>query len=782
MLDAAPLDVVRPLIADCWLGPPRQAPIEPGLPGGSQIGAVTLRPHQSDAVRQLTDILIEHGGAILADAVGTGKTYTALALARASRRVLVVCPAGLRELWQRAAAETLVSVSTLSMEMMSRAAPTASAPDFVIVDEAHHFRNTHTRRYRALARLTAAARVLLLTATPVHNRVGDLAALLSLFLGARAWALSDDERSRYIVRRDHDLVRAVTRATAHGMSHVADVTASHLPALPQVIGPHVMTVGDDRATLQRIVSLPPPVPPRDGETCAALTAMGLIRQWASSAGALRAALQRRLERAVALESALEQGNYPSYRDLRDWCLGDGAIQLALPEILFCPTLVDPSHDRPRVDEAGVTMLLMALRDHASAVRELLRAVTAAPDLDAVRAERLRTISQAHPGSQLVAFSAFEETVRALYRQLRADGGVCALSAGGGIVASGRLSRADIIRQFAPGTRCPRRAERIRLLLTTDLLSEGVNLNAAVGVVHLDLPWTPARLEQRIGRVARLGSPYAAVHVYAFAPPASTEVLLQTEQRLRAKLDAAGRAVGIAGSIVPAVAVAASPDAHGPPERLAAARAIVSAWRRVDGDTPDRAVPGSWSCTAGPTGGFLAACLAGDRPLLIASLGDGVSDAPAALAEAVRYADGERADGGATQCGEAMQAIRSWWSERCAAADVGLASIGGVVSRRRVLRRIAAIARRTPLHARPAILALAERARQAATSPLGAAAEWVLERLASAPLADAQWLRAVAAFGDAYVARRPARDRPLARDIEVRALIVFSGRERLEVRD
>ena len=126
MLDAAPLDVVRPLIADCWLGPSRQTAMEPGLPTGSQIGAVILRPHQSDAVHQLTDILIEHDGAILADAVGTGKTYIALALARASRRVLVVCPAGLRDLWHRAAAETGVPVSTLSMEMMSRAVPTAS--------------------------------------------------------------------------------------------------------------------------------------------------------------------------------------------------------------------------------------------------------------------------------------------------------------------------------------------------------------------------------------------------------------------------------------------------------------------------------------------------------------------------------------------------------------------------------------------------------------------------------------------------------------------------------
>src|SRR5207237_6422883 len=51
-----------------------------------------------------------------------------------------------------------------------------------VVDEAHRFRNPGTNRYRALARLVVGAKVLLVTATPVHNRVGDLCHLLRLFL------------------------------------------------------------------------------------------------------------------------------------------------------------------------------------------------------------------------------------------------------------------------------------------------------------------------------------------------------------------------------------------------------------------------------------------------------------------------------------------------------------------------------------------------------------------------------------------------------------------------
>jgi hypothetical protein len=120
---------------------------------------------------------------------------------------------------------------------------------------------------------------------------------------------------------------------------------------------------------------------------------------------------------------------------------------------------------------------------------------------------------------------------------------------------------------------------------------------------------------------------------------------------------------------------------------------------------------------------------------------------------------------------ALHSIREWWAERCATEDAGLSTIAGAAPRLRVLGRIAAITRRTPMHARPTILALAERARRAAASPFGTGAEWVLDQLAGASMPDARWLRTVAAFGDAHRTRRvesPALDRR----IELVALIVL----------
>ncbi len=128
---------------------------------------------------------------------------------------------------------------------------------------------------------------------------GDLAALLALFIGARAWTLNDEQRARYVVRRSHSI-------------------AGTLDDVPDVGIPEWLEVGDDAATLAEIMALPPPVPPSDSGDGGALLAHGLVRQWASSCGALRAALRRQLERGAALESALESGQ-PTYIS-RDPCL------------------------------------------------------------------------------------------------------------------------------------------------------------------------------------------------------------------------------------------------------------------------------------------------------------------------------------------------------------------------------------------------------------------------------------------------------------------------------
>ena len=145
-----------------------------------------LAPHQVPAVRRLLGILETYGGALLADAVGLGKSYVALAVAqmRAEPFGLIV-PAVLTSQWRDLLARLHLDCPILSHETLShRSIGPSDCPSvrLWLVDEAHRFRNPATKRYHHLARLVVGTRTLLVTATPVHNRIADLFHLFRLFL------------------------------------------------------------------------------------------------------------------------------------------------------------------------------------------------------------------------------------------------------------------------------------------------------------------------------------------------------------------------------------------------------------------------------------------------------------------------------------------------------------------------------------------------------------------------------------------------------------------------
>src|SRR4029079_8568604 len=135
--------------------------------------------------------------------------------------------------------------------------------------------------------------------------------------------------------------------------------------------------------------------------------------------------------------------------------------------------------------------------------------------------------------RVVAFSEYADTVVALYRLLSRDQRVAMLTHGGGRVAGGAVARRELLSRFGPfAARAQHERDRIDVLITTDVLSEGVDLQAASVVVHLDLAWNPARLEQRVGRLRRLGAALDRVAVYVMLPPAPAERLLEAEGRRR----------------------------------------------------------------------------------------------------------------------------------------------------------------------------------------------------------------------------------------------------------
>ena len=82
-------------------------------------------------------------------------------------------------------------------------------------------------------------------------------------------------------------------------------------------------------------------------------------------------------------------------------------------------------------------------------------------------------------------------------------------------------------------------------MTTDVLSEGVNLQQARHIINYDLPWNPMRLVQRHGRIDRIGSKHGEVFLRCFFPDSRLDELLGLEERLHRKItQAAGRSASV----------------------------------------------------------------------------------------------------------------------------------------------------------------------------------------------------------------------------------------------
>ena len=702
----------RALIAQAWLAPDAAA----------TLGTISLRPHQRDAVARARAALDAHGGTLIADDVGLGKTFIALALAAEARAPLVVGPASLRGMWSQACQQTGIHAEYRSYQALSRAPIPGGLHDLVILDEAHHARTTRTARYRHLARGLVGARVVLLTATPIHNSHRDLRALLALFMGAVAWAIDESELVRHIIRREHDEV---------------GIDAS----LPTLSPPVLITVTDDDGVLDAIISLPPPIPPRDGGDGGALVSFTLARLWASSHFALRSALRRRLQRARALEDALSCGRYPTQAELRAWAVGEDATQLAFPELMSAPGLADSGS------------LLSAVRVHAAAVESLMRAIPLDSPRDCERGEALRDIVARHAGAKVLAFTQFADTATVLFRLLRHDAQCCQLDGRGARVAGGRLSRREALERFAPrasGAVEPPPSERIDLLITTDLSSEGVNLQDASVVVHLDLPWTSARLSQRVGRSRRLGAAHATTAVYTFAPPAAAEDLLRQEQRLRDKLRVAARLAGACGAILPVRLTLQTADerddASSPTRSLQRLHDTIARWRRDAPSTPASGVAVAVVRALRP--GALALVRQEEGHFLVALLDGRASDRPSDLLDAARLAEGIDSEADDERVDTALESLERWLTGRAGAHIAGAGCTIAGAARRVAIQRVAHIAARTPHHHRAQVAPLAAEARRIITAPYGVGAEQILAELAGAPLPDEAWLRAVRAFGEA----------------------------------
>lgn len=479
------------------------------------LGTITLLPHQTAAVGWILRRLTRFGGALLADPPGLGKTYVALAVAAAKHtNPVVIAPASLRNRWRDAASHTGIAIDFISTERLSA---TTTPPDvsaqLVMIDEAHHLRTPATRRHQHAVALCAHADVLLLTATPIHNRARDLERITSLF--------------HLPATRQHtaSLKQLTLRRTIQQL-HAAGLTANETTCIPTIRTRRPLTPRARTTSLpEQLLAIPSLLP--DGNDGHPLLQLGALHALRSSDAAAKSRLHHRIATLLAIEAAARAHILTTPAMRRAWQSLGNDTQLAMPQLLGSPSdTVDP-----------------ALADRAAAQRRSIEAILPhlTGDGDRTRAAALRRLAR-WCQRPVVAFTQFSATAAALYHLLRYQKGIAYLDGTEARIASGRIRREEAIRRLLSTDR--RDHQAVRLLITTDVLSEGLSLSGVALVVHLDLPWTAARLDQRIGRAARLGGPLRAVDVVTLAAPLpqaahdALQQLLTQKRRHMTALDAA----------------------------------------------------------------------------------------------------------------------------------------------------------------------------------------------------------------------------------------------------
>ena len=462
---------------------------------------------QVGSLRRVVAALRRYRGALLADPLGSGKTYVALAAAgvlAARRGAACLAPAALLPQWQDTARRLGLNLALVSHEQVSRGRLPAGGHGLVIVDEAHRFRNPRTGRYRALAPWLVGRTTLLVTATPVVNRLDDL--LYQLLLAVRDDALLPDG-----VPSLRSLLRSGAGSPALGRLVVERTSVEALPGRADRIS---QPTAEESAAAEAALALLDGLSLSRSGPIASLVRTVLHQAAGSSPPALLGALRRYQRLLLHARDARAAGRPMDRAAIRRFT-GETGDQLVLWE-LFPPA-------------GGETDLDTDDLRHLDGVITSAERWSGAPD---PKAERL--VALLADELPTLVFVTRRETVRHLRERL--GRGIAWCTGGRAGLGHVRLPRATVLGWFreAPGSAAAAAAAGARHLVVTDVAAEGLDLQRAARVVHYDLPWTPMRLDQRDGRALRLGSRHRQVEVVRFGLPRALERALRIEAALRRK--------------------------------------------------------------------------------------------------------------------------------------------------------------------------------------------------------------------------------------------------------
>jgi superfamily II DNA/RNA helicase len=627
-----------------------------------------LAKYQRDGYASLIKRANKYGGAFLCDGVGLGKTFIGLMLIERfvqyeNKNVALFVPKAAKvAVWERELQKRLPDVfkgysrlkifshSDLMRDKVEEELEQVSAQaDIIIIDEAHHFRNTGTKgkdegsrksRYWRLYDIAHGKQVYLLTATPINNSLLDFQHMIELFsrhnnahfaeapLGIHSLsghirqlekAVEKQVTGQYqdgmsdvniadvgnlvttdalfdalVVQRSRSYVKASTarESDTHIMfpeprkpkvaeysvkqtygkllDMVADAFHKRVPLFSLgIYNPYAYYIGKDPDVI-------PALEKGRRKQVVALIRTNFLKRFESSAEAFRQSCWRLLYKILAwleVHASTEHEREAVERwKRRNAKLLGYKPQLDLleendEEDIIPPELMESIEQLSR-DDFDIEKIVHDSVQDLEQLSEFLKELEKfKPTQDKKLTELIKLLKNDAVLStqKVMIFSEFGDTARYLEQQLKEAGvaGVAQIDSGT------QGDRVKLIQRFAPyynesssGQLAAEGKAEIRVLISTDVLSEGLNLQDATRLINYDLHWNPVRLMQRIGRIDRRMNPdieakiikdhpdqeslRGTVAYWNFLPPGELDDLLRLYNRVSHKTLRISKTLGIEG--------------------------------------------------------------------------------------------------------------------------------------------------------------------------------------------------------------------------------------------
>lgn len=618
-----------------------------------------LDQYQREGYHVLMQIARRYNGGLLCDGIGLGKTFIGLMVIERllfdrKRVALFVPKAARQDVWEvklrRYLPEVRGRFSNLAIYNHTDLLRTGEYPelmqevadkvDAVVIDEAHHFRNTSSLRARELFEMTEDKQLFLLTATPINNTLYDLMHLIELFSrrepGYFAAPLGIHTLRGHFRKMEEALDAVVAR---DGDGYVALDTRAAEEILSKDDLFRALVVQRSRAYVKRSlrqhggqrVDFPKREDPQVADYSLAKTYGGLLETLEVAFDKEKPLLSLPIYYPLAYYRGEDETIDPMEEGRQKQVVGlirtlllkrfessakafEASCENLLLKLLYFVRLHNPRYaerwegqhadlivrvkehlrirgrrgeeDEEELDEDVIPeefkKKIEKLDEQEYNVSEMV--IETVLDMDQLaqfldelqefdpahddKLQRLITLLQTDPILQVhkvVIFTEYVDTARYLERQLRAAG----IEPLEEVDSQSHRNRSDVIRAFSPyynESSSPDLAAQgiteIRVLISTDVLSEGLNLQDAACIINYDLHWNPVHLMQRIGRVDRrleseieermiadkpeLADVRGTVLLWNFLPPDELNRILSLYERVTHKTLRISKTFGIEG--------------------------------------------------------------------------------------------------------------------------------------------------------------------------------------------------------------------------------------------